>query len=355
MEERMRKVTIQEIADSLGVSRTTVWKVFGGQAGVSQELRSKVIAKARELNYTIPESSILTTDSAVAAPINIALAVCRPETSTFWMAIIHQIAKELSQHHVNLIYTYLPLSVDTGYTLPTSLTSGSTHGIIIINVYDEQLLRLLASSPVPKVYLDTSTAVTPSELNGDLVLTENRFSVSKITEQLINSGRRTLGFIGDIDYAQSNHERFEGFSKTLLRHGLSTDWRFSLTGPIGRDTYKEEISAFLAALPDLPDAFVCASDYVACIVMQLLLGRGVRVPEDVAVSGFDANHEDSLADDLTTVKVFNPHIGFRLAQQIMFRIEYPDVPYEVVSIASEVIFRGSTAAAPRDNLFIPIN
>lgn len=344
MEESMRKVTIQEIADSLGVSRTTVWKVFGGQAGVSQELRSKVIAKARELNYTVPESSGLATDSVANTPINVALAVCRPETSTFWTTIIHQIAKELSRHHVNLIYTYLPLAVDAGYTLPATLTSGGTHGIIIINVYDEQLLRLLSASPIPKVYLDTSTAVPPSELNGDLVLTENRLSVSRITEQLISSGRKTLGFIGDIDYAQSNHERFEGFSKTLMLHGLSAEPQLSLTGPIGQDTYKEEISAFLAALPKLPDAFICVSDYVACIVMQLLLGRGLRIPEDVAVSGFDANQEDSLAENLTTVQVFNPHIGFRLAQQILFRIEYPDIPYEVITIASQVIFRGSTAA-----------
>ncbi|MFB9278061.1 LacI family DNA-binding transcriptional regulator [Cohnella cellulosilytica] len=341
----MRKVTIQEIADSLGISRTTVWKVFGGQTGVSQDLRSKIIAKAQELNYTIPEGSYPAADAAAEAPLNIALAVCRPETSTFWLAIIHRIAKELSGHQVNLIYTYLPTSVGAGYTLPASLTNGGTHGIIIINVYDEQLLRLLAASHLPKVFLDTSTAVPSSELNGDLVLTENRASIAQITESLIASGRRSFGFIGDIDYAQSNHERFEGFTKALAQHGLSMDSQRSLTGPIGRDTYKEEISAFVAALPGLPDAFVCANDHVACILMQLLLGRGVRIPEDVAVSGFDANQEYSLADDLTTVQVPNSHIGFRLAQQILFRIKYPNVPYEVISIASQVIFRGSTTAS----------
>lgn len=46
----------------------------------------------------------------------------------------------------------------------------------------------------------------------------------------------------------------------------------------------------------MPDAFVCASDYVACILMQLLEKRGLRVPEDVAVSGFDNNIEDLLAE-----------------------------------------------------------
>lgn len=51
----MKKVTLQEIANSLGISRTTVWKVFSGHEGVSDSLRTKVIAKAQELGYAIPE------------------------------------------------------------------------------------------------------------------------------------------------------------------------------------------------------------------------------------------------------------------------------------------------------------
>ena len=91
----MKKATLQEIASSLGVSRTTVWKVFSGQEGVSGNLREKILAKARELDYKFPEEL-----DRNAVPekkdVNIAVAVCRPETSIFWMNIIHQIAKEFS-------------------------------------------------------------------------------------------------------------------------------------------------------------------------------------------------------------------------------------------------------------------
>ncbi len=338
----MKKITLQKIANSLGVSRTTVWKVFSGQEGVSEDLRNKVIAKAQEMNYNFPENFDLTQTSVAEPPVSIAVAVCRPETSIFWTAIIHQIAKELSLHNVNLVYTYLPSSVDVNYTLPASLTNGSTHGIIIMNVYNEQLLRLLAASPVPKVFLDTSIAVSASELNGDLILTENSNSIFKITEHLIKKGRKSFSFIGDINYAKSNYERFEGFSKALLSHGLPYNTDLSLTGSIGIDTYKEEIGAFLDTLPYMPDAFVCVNDYVACILMQLLLRRGIRIPEEVALSGFDANTENPLAESLTTVQVFNQNIGFRLALQILFRIKYPNVPYEVIYITSKVIFRSST-------------
>lgn len=339
----MKKVTLQDIANSLGISRTTVWKVFSGQKGVSDNLRRKILAKAQELGYEFPECAFLPPpQEATALPVNIAVAVCRPESSIFWMNIIHQIAKELSFHKVNLMYTYLPSSIDRDYTLPASLVNGNTHGIIVMNVYNEQLIRLLSEAPVPKVFLDTATAVPPSSLNGDLILMENSSSISEITEHLLKQGRTKIGFIGDIRYAQSNYERYEGFCKTLERHGLSPYHELSLTGSIGTDTHKEEIDAFLNTLPFMPDAFVCVSDYVACLLMQLLLKRGLRIPEDVAVSGFDGNMESPLAEELTTVQVFNQDIGLRLALQILYRIEHPDTRPEIVYISSQTIFRSST-------------
>lgn len=211
-----------------------------------------------------------------------------------------------------------------------------------MNVYNEQLIRLLSEAPVPKVFLDTATSVPPSSLNGDLILMENSSSISEITEHLLKQGRTKIGFIGDIRYAQSNYERYEGFCKTLERHGLSPCPELSLTGSIGTDTHKEEIDAFLNTLPFMPDAFVCVSDYVACLLMQLLLKRGLRIPEDVAVSGFDGNMESPLAEELTTVQVFNQDIGLRLALQILYRIEHPDTRPEIVYISSQTIFRSST-------------
>ncbi|MFR5296319.1 MAG: substrate-binding domain-containing protein [Clostridium sp.] len=93
----------------------------------------------------------------------------------------------------------------------------------------------------------------------------------------------------------------------------------------------------------MPDAFVCVSDYVACLLIQLLKRRGYRVPEDVAVSGFDDIAENPAAEDLTSVQVFNLDIGTRLAAQILYRIQHPHARYETIYISSQVIFRSSTS------------
>lgn len=338
----MKKVTLQEIANSLGISRTTVWKVFSGHEGVSDSLRTKVIAKAQELGYAIPEDFQYPQSAEETTPVNIAVAVCRPETSLFWMTIIHQIAKVFSTHNVILVYTYLPTSADKTYFLPPTLTNGNVHGIIVLNVYNERLLRLLAETQIPKVFLDTSSLVAPDELNGDLLLMESRTSVRRITCHLLEQGRTLPGFIGDISYAQSNRERYEGFCQALADAGKKVDSSLCLTTPLGIDTYREEIDTFLSSLSRMPDAFVCASDYVACILMQLLEKRGLRVPEDVAVSGFDNNTEDLLAEHLTTVQVFNEELGARLALQILYRIKYPNTPHEITYLGTNVLYRDST-------------
>lgn len=341
----MKKVTLQEIAKSLNISRTTVWKVFSGHDGVSDALRDRVLTRARELGYQFPEHMAGGTVPGVSST-SIALAVCRPETSIFWMKIIHQVAKELSFLNVNLVYTYLPSAVDGDYVLPPSLTNGSTQGMIVMNVYNEQLVRMLASLSVPKVFLDTPTHIPASQLNGDLLLMESSDSVSRITEHLILQGKKSFGFIGDIDYAKSNRERYDGFLNTLIRHHIPRDPSLLLTGAIGMDTHKEEIDAFLDTCPRMPDAFVCVSDYVASILIQLLNRRGYRVPEDVAVAGFDRNLEHPLAEDLTSVQVFNQDIGQRLAHQIVFRMKHPKTRYEITYVSSEPIFRASTGDAP---------
>ena len=318
----MKKVTLQEIANSLGISRTTVWKVFSGHEGVSDSLRTRVIAKAQELGYAIPEDFQYPQSAEETTPVNIAVAVCRPETSLFWMTIIHQIAK------------VFPTSADKTYFLPPTLTNGNVHGIIVLNVYNERLLRLLAETQIPKVFLDTSSLVAPDELNGDLLLMESRTSVRRITSHLLEQGRTLPGFIGDIGYAQ--------FCQALTDAGKKVDSSLCLTTPLGIDTYREEIDTFLSSLSRMPDAFVCASDYVACILMQLLEKRGLRVPEDVAVSGFDNNTEDLLAEHLTTVQVFNEELGARLALQILYRIKYPNTPHEITYLGTNVLYRDST-------------
>lgn len=104
----------------------------------------------------------------------------------------------------------------------------------------------------------------------------------------------------------------------------------------------------LAALQKLgkqPQAWVCANDHIAYMVLQFLLENGQDVPGDIAITGFD-NIPNPLMPRfrLTTVSVDAWYIGYRLVSQLLMRLQHPAIPFEVVHIEPEIIYGDSTCA-----------
>lgn len=153
----MPKPTMQDIADALNTSRITVWKALNNRPGVSEALRRQIQQKAQELGYG--KAGAPAAGPAAAPARTVAVVVSRPESSLFWMQIVHRLARELTLHGWNLMYTYLPAYGEESYALPAALTDGSVAGIIVLNIYSEPLLRLLAALPLPKVFLDRKSVV----------------------------------------------------------------------------------------------------------------------------------------------------------------------------------------------------
>lgn len=334
----MSKVTMQDLAAAVGVSRITVWKALNNRAGVSDEMRSKILQTADTLGYG---TSI---GSPHAMERTVSVVVSRPESSAFWMQIIHHIAKELARRHINLMYTYMPSVYTEGYTLPSSLSADNVDGFIVLNIYDETLLRLLAAQPLPKVFLDTVPALKPWALDGDLLIIDGRTGECEITRRILESGRRRLGFIGDVNYAQSNLERYEGFLDAHRAFGLVPDSSLCLTGAISLRHHYEEISAFLDNLPELPDGLVCPSDFIAHFVNRYFAESGREMPEGFVLTGFDNNPEYAdVAESITTVDVETSTLGKRLAWKLMFRVAHPTAPTEVCYVATKPLYRGLLA------------
>lgn len=272
----------------------------------------------------------------------VSVVVSRPETSAFWVKIIHQLAEEFSNSGIGLMYTYLPAQIPEGYVLPQSLTDGSIQGIIIMNVYDEEMLQLLNGLSIPKVFLDIVTDMSVESLNGDLLLLEGRDSIKEIVTTLIKRGRKHIGFIGDIQYAKTNMERYEGYVSAMYQFGMPIEPNICYTGNMTVKTYVEIIEEFMNNIKQLPDAFVCVNDHAANMLVQYLESHGHQVPGDVAVSGYDDNNEFNYTKNLTTVQVNNSQIGKRLAKQLLYRIDNPEDPFEVTYIRTRVVYRNST-------------
>lgn len=325
---------MQHLAEEAGVSRITVWKVLNDRPGVSEELRQLVRRKAEELGYGIPGAH------PPRQGRTFSVVVARPESSIFWMNIIHHIAKELAKQGANMLYTYMPTGFQEGYVLPGALTQASVDGFLVLNVYDRHLLEMLAGTPLPKVFLDTVPTLHPRDLQGDLVILEGQNRVHEITSRLLSTGRTRLGFIGDVNYAQTNLDRYRGFLDAHTEAGLMPDPALSMTGALRLRDHYEQISAFLSRLPQLPDAFVCASDFIASFVHRYLEESGRQLPDSFTLTGFDNSKEyPGVAEKITSVNVETSTLGKLLARKLMFRADYPAAPTEVSYVDTEVIYR----------------
>lgn len=342
---------MQDVADALNISRVTVWKVLNNQPGVSDILCNQILEKAKEIGYfkrglSNTEYSFDHTPAgeiSAAGQMTVSVVVSRPESSIFWLNIIHQIAKELDKSNINLMYTYVPSEINTGYTLPNILNSGSIQGIIVLNVYDKELLTMLNGLKIPKIFLDMPSSLSTEVLTGDLCLIEGKSGIYKITDHLIKQGITEIGFIGDAEYALTNSDRYNGFLKAMEDNHLGVNPDFCLTSNIGIYTYAKEINNFLSGFRKMPRAIVCVSDYVAHFVLKYLSDKNYSIPGDIAISGFDCSTEyPGIAGKLTTVEVNTPALGIRLAKQLLYRISYPDSPTEINYITTNVIYGETT-------------
>ena len=336
----MEKVTMKDIADALNISRVTVSKAFNNQAGVSDALRETIFDKARELGYTKLPYQAQTGSQAPAAQEErtVALVVSRPESSFFWTGIIHRMAQELSEYNINLMYVYVPSTFTRDFVLPSVLFGSTLSGIAVVNVYDPVILGMVNDLPLPKVFLDTIPTLTDRKMNGDLLLIEGYRTEAEITESLILDGHKEIGFIGDINYAQTNKERYLGYRESMDRYKLPIRPEYCCIDSMGVFSYEKEIYAYLDGLSQWPTSFVCVSDYVAHFVQQYLSDHQQKLPHPVVLTGFDNTDEyTNVSGRITTANVPTGLLGKRMALQLLFRTNHPDAPDELTFIKPSII------------------
>ena len=198
---------------------------------------------------------------------------------------------------------------------------------------------------IPVVFCDAPCNIQEIAPYGDIVICESMDSIKTITKSLIDKGMTKIGFIGDITYCKTIYDRYIGYISALKEAGIKPDKGIMATYHANTRFYKpEEVEEALRGFSYMPEAIVCANDDIAFYTIRYLNSKGLSVPDDVAVTGYDNTEEMSKMLDpfLTTVRVGNQRLGRRLVQQLMWRLQNPNFPKEVIYVAVEVIFRKSS-------------
>lgn len=343
---KMRNITLKDVANQLQISRITVSKVINNKPGVSLGTKKKVLQKLLESGYDklSDEQVRFASESHEESDKCIAVVTIAPDFSEFWLKIINSISKALTNTGYDFIYSILVKNDEDKYTLPKIIGSRHVSGIIVINVYDEAIIDNLLETKIPTVFLDTTPNMYQRHSGCDLLLLDGSRSIYQITEHIINNGLTEFGFIGDITYSKTILDRWEGFKTALNDHHLQISPQYCFThSSYGHFYYMEEIVNALKGITSMPQAFVCANDYIAFLLIDYLKSKGYRVPEDIAVSGYDNIREKiTVESQLTTVCVDTEILGERLVKQIFMRIEIPQLPNEITYVQPKIIYRKST-------------
>lgn len=287
-------ITMRDIAERVGVSTVTVSKALNDKEGVGEELRARIKQTAADMGYRF---NVVAKSMKEGLTYNIGVLVAERFTGagqSFYMQFYQHIAQVLEEFGYSGILHVLSPEDEDRLVLPRIYNERKADGFILLGQLNNEYVELFQSTGSPMVLLDFYT-----DRSVDCVVTDNFFAVYEMTNYLIREGHRDIAFVGNIHSTSSIQDRFLGYYKSLLEHRLSLRPEYILND-------RDELGRYIEIdLPEtLPTAFVCNCDQVAYNLVNHLQKRGIRIPEDCSVVGFDNDIFATIAQpQLTTVEV----------------------------------------------------
>lgn len=336
------------IAEEMKLSRNTVSKALNDDNDVSDQTKERIIRTALKMGYKKLKPDIAVKYGEAPAPqkVKTILVLILSDASLFWTKIIEGVNGLLQSEGYYVSYYFIAAEedFDVSARIPSTM---DVAGLIVLSVFSDDFMRPFINMGVPSVYLDIAPSRDYGGVSGDIVLCEGVDAVSEITQGLINQGLRRIGFIGDTFYSRSIKDRFDGYMHALHANGVEPDRSIIFNGHVPYRYYNmREIEEAIASIRDIPDAMVCANDSIAMFLISILAAKGLSVPGDMAVTGYD-NLEalNGGAPRLTTVLVEHEKLGQRIARQLLWRINNPSFPPEVIIVRGKAVKRESSNKA----------
>lgn len=277
-----KAVKLADIAEVVGVSIVTVSKALAGKSGVSEEMREKIKGVAAELGYR-PTSVAKLGHIGNTGNIGVLIPKRFLDQNSFYWELYQKIVSNLTARGCYAILEILNPEEEEENQLPKMILDRKVDGVIAMGQSVDLYAEFLhGNSTVPLIFLDF--------YNGgnryDSVISDSYYGSYILTNHVISMGHKEVGFVGTVLSTSSITDRYFGYCKAMKEHGLPIreDWVIP-----DRTTEKQLVTAEVAfELPEeLPTALVCNCDIVAYMVINKLQERGLRVPEDISVVGYD--------------------------------------------------------------------
>jgi LacI family transcriptional regulator len=340
---------IRKIAEMVGVSVSTVSKAINGYKGVNEETRKKILQIAKEMDY-VPNVMArgLKTKSTNTIGVFFGDQVNSGFDSPFLGDYFRAIKDVVGEAGYDLLI-FSNQKRDTS-SFKTICHEKGVDGVILILTgkrrTDEKIHELHESFPT--VYIDS---LPYEKMRVNFVESDNEFGAFEATEHLIRLGhRRILKMSGD-KIAKLSFDRIDGYKRALMKYGIDVDENLILYSFFSKDEAFRLTSDFFAKKNDVTAVFA-SSDMMAYGVIEALKDMGYRVPEDIAVVGFDdIDSARFYQPGLTTVQQQRQKMGETAAKILLELIRNNDGITRHICIPTQLIVRESSSTKPLETLY----
>jgi DNA-binding LacI/PurR family transcriptional regulator len=314
--------TLEAVAERAGVSRATVSRVVNGGSGVREPLVEKVRRAVEELGY-VPNHAARTLVTRRTGAI--AVIVAEPEikvfSNPFFAEQLLGISRELTGHDLQLVLLLVEATADYD-RVGRYLAGGHADGAVLFSLHnDDPLPAITRQVGIPTVF-GGRPGWPGAEADRSILYvdSDNRGGAREAVRHLITLGRSRIATItGPMDQTASV-DRLDGYHDMLM----DADPKLIVEGDFTEAGGARAMAEMLDRAPDLDAVFV-ASDLMACGALRVLREHGRRVPEDVAVVGFDdmAKVAKSTEPPLTTVRQEIEEMGRLMVRLLLRRLDQP--------------------------------
>lgn len=336
-----KAVTLQDVADKTGLSRSTVSKALRDSHEISGKTKKLVADCARELNYH-PNLAARSLRSGQSRSIGVVVSEI---DNPFFAQVINGIESIADEKGYSIIITQTHESYAYELRNLRDLYSKSIDGLLIsvtTETQDAEHLLELKARGLPIVLFDRVS----DKIEADKVIADNLKGAYEATCHLIEAGYQNIAHITSSANASITAERLQGYKLALQKHHIELNEQHIKYCPHGGKN-DEEIKEALAELlnsRNKPDAVFTASDRITTTTLALLKKNGIRIPEELGLLGFTNTH---LADILNPPlsSVFQPgfEMGAKATQLLIGQIENKRTDeFETVVFPTSLFIRNST-------------
>jgi LacI family transcriptional regulator len=331
----VRSVTLQDVAQAAGVSIATASRALAGKDRVSRNTVERIRAVAAELGYRVDPIARALREGSTRIIGMIVPVIGNP----FFAQLVDAVEAEVHRAGFELL-----LADSHGFVTEEArrlMVFGERKVDGVAIVPSDRIASLAALRALPPniavVQLDRSAGVSAA----DFVGVDNAHGIRLVVDHLVDRGVRTVAFAGSDDITSNGAERWDAFQREVARTGLemvaTTRGEFSIAS--GRAAAAD----LSGRRRPLPDAIVTGSDLIAIGLVAGLREAGVRVPDDVLVTGFDGTELSEIyAPSITTVVQPVGGIARDAITYLVGRIQGSDAPVRNSRIAPELRVGQST-------------